>query len=347
MDVRERVRIGLVAVAMVAAMAGGAPRSTQAAAPRPAACDMTAASRWIQEWLAAWELTSREILGLPDVPAPGLVFFDSLCVFSTLPVAAPGAKAQKGPSLRGESLRWYATPHGDTLRLPTRRQEVTLLSFTDNDPRHGPYFVMAAPSYWASRVGATAAQPGGMTGVFLHEFTHTRQMAGVGKIIGPIDKSWKFEKELDDDAVQHRFGKDSVYVASYLEERDRFWLAAAAGPRDSVRLLAAEALAMMRARREKYFTGDDAVFATLDDLWLSMEGAAQWTAAAWLAHPKGGGLTRDAAITRMLGRRRWWSQDESLAIFLVVDRLLAGWPKLVFRDPSAGVLELLEKATKE
>ena len=48
----------------------------------------------------------------------------------------------------------------------------------------------------------------------------------------------------------------------------------------------------------------------------------------------------------MLGKRRWWVQDEGLGLFLVVDRLLPGWPLLVFHDPSMGALELLERAVR-
>jgi len=48
----------------------------------------------------------------------------------------------------------------------------------------------------------------------------------------------------------------------------------------------------------------------------------------------------------MLGKRRWWVQDEGLGRFLVVDRLLPGWPLLVFHDPSMGALELLERAVR-
>jgi hypothetical protein len=39
-------------------------------------------------------------------------------------------------------------------------------------------------------------------------------------------------------------------------------------------------------------------------------------------------------------------QDEGLAVFLVVDRLVPGWPLLVFRDPSMGALALLERAVQ-
>jgi hypothetical protein len=48
----------------------------------------------------------------------------------------------------------------------------------------------------------------------------------------------------------------------------------------------------------------------------------------------------------MLGKRRWWAQDEGLGLFLVIDRLLPDWPRFVFRDPSMGAIELLEQAVQ-
>ncbi len=144
--------------------------------------------------------------------------------------------------------------------------------------------------------------------------------------------------------MQKNFGTDSAYVAAYLAERDLLYRAAAAASDEEARSLAKEALAMMKSRHARWFTGDKAEFAILDDTFLSLEGAAQWAAAAWLAHPQGGALTREAAVAKMLGKRRWWVQDEGLALFLVVDRLLKGWPRLVFSDPSMGAVKLLERA---
>src|SRR5687768_3162817 len=39
-------------------------------APAVPSCDLTAASPWIRRWFDAWELTSREILKLPDAEPP-------------------------------------------------------------------------------------------------------------------------------------------------------------------------------------------------------------------------------------------------------------------------------------
>ena len=163
---------------------------------------------------------------------------------------------------------------------------------------------------------------------------------------GQESHTWAYPEELNDDAVQTHFSADSVYVAAYMAERDLLYRAAAADSIEVARALAKEALAMMKSRHARWFTGDKAEFASLDDTFLSLEGAAQWAAAAWLAHPEGGGLTRDAAVAKMLGKRRWWAQDEGLGLFLVIDRLVPDWPRLVFRDPSMGALELLERAVE-
>lgn len=321
--------------------------STAAAAPAPApACDLAAASPWITRWFEAWELTSREILKLPDAPPPNVIFYDSACVYTTCGVTVAGPPGDDGPTLRGTKLPWRVAAHDDSLTLPdSSRVPVQLMSFANFDRRTGPFFVMAAPRYWAQKARTT--EPDGPTGVFLHEFAHTRQIEGVRHIIGPIDSTWAYKDELDDDAVQKNFGSDSLYVAAYMAERDLLYRAAAAPSQAEARALTKEALAMIRSRHARWFTGDRSVFAILDDTFLSMEGAGQWCAVAWLAHPRGGGLDRDAAVAKMLGRRRFWAQDEGLAVFLVVDRLLPGWPLLVFRDPSMGALDLLERAVQD
>ncbi len=165
----------------------GAPGVWADEAPVPS-CSVPAASPWITRWLAAWELTSREILHLPDAPAPSIVLFDSTCVYTTSGVAAGGAALGDGPAMQGAKLPWRAIAHDDSLTLPDgSRLPVQLMSFTRVDPQTGPYFVMAAPSYWERR--GLGPENTGFTGVFLHEFAHTRQVQGMGHAIGPIDSA--------------------------------------------------------------------------------------------------------------------------------------------------------------
>ena len=103
---------------------------------------------------------------------------------------------------------------------------------------------------------------------------------------------------------------------------------------------------MMRARRARWFTGADAMYADLDDIFLTMEGIAQWAGYAWLVDPKGGGLSPAAALPGMRRGGRQWSQDEGLAILLVVDRLSPGWPTRAFAPEPAMALGLLSAAVR-
>lgn len=334
---------GLFACALLLFPMGGPARAEAIAAQ---ACRLDSARVWLREWLGAWELTSREILKLESAPAPEMVFFDTTCVYTTSPITGRGAGIEEGPALHGVALPWRARAHGGAITLPDSGEvPPQLMSFANLAKTSGPYFVMSAPAIWRARLGPGA--PHGVTAVFLHEFAHTMQVRGMARIIGPIDATWPYPEELDDDAVQTHFESDSEYVAAYLAERDTLYRAAGAATDDEARALAARALEMMRARHAHWFTGDRAVFATLDDIWLSMEGAGQFAGCAWLAHPQGGGMTREDAIAKMIGRRRRWSQDQGLALMLVLERLLPGWPKFVFADPSAGALELLERAAGE
>ena len=48
------------------------------------------------------------------------------------------------------------------------------------------------------------------------------------------------------------------------------------------------AKARIDARRAIHFVGGNAKYAELKDLFLTMEGVAQWVSYRWLTHPRGG-----------------------------------------------------------
>jgi hypothetical protein len=97
----------------------------------------------------------------------------------------------------------------------------------------------------------------------------------------------------------------------------------------------------MTARRAKYFTGNDAVFAELDDVFLGMEGLGQFVAyrSAMLD-----GMTAADAIEFVRRGGRAWSQDEGLAAFLAIDALVPAWQARVLDSTPPGVLSLLAAA---
>jgi hypothetical protein len=320
----QRMRDAVIAVLgalSLAACATGAPR---------VGCDINRARPWIASWLRAWDHTADTILKVQRVATPEMIFFDTSCVY-----AAPSGSPQ-----------WRAFAHSGAVTMPDgAKAPVGVMSFAAPGP-NGPFFAMAAPEVWAA-AGVNSDQVGRerlLTGVFLHEFAHTRQIPALQQILDPIEKTWRFPQKLSDDVVQDRFGVDKEYETQYQRERDLLYRAAAADSVDESRALAKEALALIRVRQARWFTGENAVFRVLDDIFLSFEGAGQWVAYAWLVDPRGGGVAKDVAIAAMRRGGRSWTQDEGLALFMLVDRLLPDWPSLVFRPESIGGLQLLERA---
>ena len=110
--------------------------------------------------------------------------------------------------------------------------------------------------------------------------------------------------------------------------------------------MARQALALIDNRQKRWFSGANARFKPYDDLFLTMEGFGQWAAYAWLSDPKGGGMTSAAAQAKMRGSRRWWSQEEGLALFLVIDRFLPGWAQRAFGNPPSMGIEMLRQAVE-
>lgn len=123
--------------------------------------------------------------------------------------------------------------------------------------------------------------------------------------------------------------------------------AAALAPTDTeAKDLARLALTKMRTRREKWFVGDATKWQTIDEIFLTMEGLGQWTAYAWFTDKKGLNLDPAGVLPEVRRKRNRWTQDEGLAVFLVVNRLVPGWQKFAFAPQPELAVALLERATR-
>ena len=304
---------------------------------------------WLGRWFNAWELVSKELLAIPVGPLPEMVFYDTARVYTTSAVTAPTGTPVRGPALYGRQLPWKVAPHGDTLTLPEGRPvPVGLMSFAGADKAGGSFFVMAAPSFWknAGIESRELSLDKMLTGVFLHEFTHTRQYDGFGILVDAIERDHPFtDIPLNDDIVQGYFKSDSEYVRAFRAETDAFYAAAGARSVREAKILAKKALGMLKVRQNKYFTGSKAVLKKLDDIFLSMEGLGQYVAVYWLVHPRGGNLPPDVAVNGFRRKRNQWSQEEGLAMFLALVRLAKpDWAREQFGAQPVTIVELLEKA---
>lgn len=284
---------------------------------------------WLEAALNAWRKAEPEWLMLESGPLPMVAAIDGQCLY-LLP--------------EGQFARVNAAPHHGTIVLPDGA-EVPLgpVSFASGE---GGYFVMSLPSVWqAAGVSSEFGLERMMTGVLLHEMMHIRQTSLAAQTLASaIAEVGIPDDELTDDIVQDRFSDDADYVAAYEAERDALFAAAAAMSHDEARSLASKALELMRARRQRWFADDKAPFIAIDDVFLTMEGMGQLLIFRYFRSSEGGNADAAAAIEGVRRGGRWWTQDEGLALMLVVDRLLPGWQERAFRDPDWRAEQLLAAA---
>jgi len=315
----------------LASVLAGAGQS--AAAPPDRACVMTAQEQaWVDRALAASDYIMDQRLHLPRVPHPTIILFNEYCRFESSGSGKPG---------------WVGEAHSGKIRLLKNSIPAGIVAMEDSDQETGQeFFVMSLPSIWEA---AGAMKPGddGLTAVFLHEFSHSRQGPALKPVIDAATAKYRVPDYFNDDSLQKRFENDPAYVAVYEKEAGLLYRAAAEPDDAKARELAKQALDLMEARQKRWFTGEDAMWKPWDDIYLTMEGFGQWNAYAWLSDPKGGGMSRDAARDKMRGKRRWWSQEEGLGLFLVIDRFVPDWPIQAFAArPKLGIDLLREAVAK-
>jgi hypothetical protein len=310
---------------------------TLAFAPLPLAaataeCVLAETDRaWIAELSERWRAVSRDALEEAPLPLPWIVFFNESCAWHLKP-AAP---------LEGVS-------HDGTITLPNGEEVgARLMTFVATyDDAQTPFVVMAMPSIWRAdpRYTSDPKLPQLMRAVFAHELTHARQTKGIGSRLDAVQRQHALPDDLNDDIVQQRFAAVSGFAAAYEAERDLLYRASRERSPIRQRALVAEAVAAMKARRATFFTGQNALFAEIEDIFLGMEGLGQFVAfrSAMLD-----GMAREEAIEDVRRGGRFWSQDEGLAAFLVIDALLPGWQPRVLGSTVPGVFQLLSEAASE
>jgi hypothetical protein len=268
--------------------------------------------------LKTWEAVRADALQLAPAPLPTFILFDEECVW----------RDGKGRA------------HAGTIALPDGNEVPAAVMAFAGSHEEKAFLVMALPAMWRAekRHRDNPRLDLLIRVVFVHEMTHTRQAGSFGGRIGELEAQHKLE-DLNDDIVQQRFADRDGFKAAFVKERDLLYAIANEPDADRRRALAKEALSAIRERRERYFRGDDSFFAELEEIFLGMEGVANWAGFRAAMHA---GLPRDEAITLMQGSRKWFSQDEGLALFLAIDALTPGWQKRVFRDKAEGAFALLD-----
>jgi hypothetical protein len=224
---------------MVAALA---PASAQSATT----CTMSPDERaWVENALHASDDVMLRRLHLPPDPRPIIIVFNDRCRF----------ESRSGSG-------WAGSPHKGKVRLPDGTQaDAVITSFASRVGMRGQrFFVMALPSVWRTGTTIKSDDPLGLTGVFLHEFSHTRQMDALQGRFEAAAAIYKMPDDFNDDSIQQHFKSDPAYAASIGQETDLLYRAAAEPDSGKSRALARLALALLDARQRRWFVGQVAMF---------------------------------------------------------------------------------------
>lgn len=325
----------IVVAAATIVLAGSAMRAaTSARSVRGArdtrACDLTSHEKlWVRESIEAWGRVSASVLRLTPVPRPPIILFDRSCEYHVAP----------------ESLGVTGRPHAGVVALPNGQNlaptPIGFASLSTGDT--APFLVVALRSVWESDTTLIDEDwDEFLTRSFIHEMTHTRQLPVIvaklraaGGLVGMND--------LDDDIVQETFDTSAVFRADVAREIALLYDAALARTLSERQRLARTALAAIKARREKFYGGEAAPWSFVEELLLDLEGAAEFAELSYLRFTVTY-IPPQRLLERVRGDRAFWSQDEGLALYLLLDALRPDWPGQTFTADPRTALDLIEES---
>lgn len=302
---------------------------------------------WIQRALDGWEQVSRSDIKRDPAPLPWVVLFDASCVWHLASETMSWIQAKPiQTSLRfaGAAVPVRAQAHAGTIFLPSGVPMGVEMKASTSLYRNGraAFFVMAMPSVWQTRDVSGPTRAEYLQGVFSHEMTHIRLLLGINRRVNELVRRNDLAYPLNDDRIQSEFIKVSGFEGAFNRERDLFYRAAL--DTNPARRLSTvrRALELVRARHARYFVGPNQAYAEIEGLFLTMEGVGQW-AAYRLSLARLAGNEHEA-LRLVRETRRFWSQDEGLALFLLIDALVPDWQARIFDGPPVSPFSLLQEA---
>ena len=316
---------------------------------RPNGCEFTLQeASWVQRALDGWDLARRDFLKVDSRQLPWIVLYDNACIWhfaATDPKLLADARPIKTSfKFAGEPLEVQAMQHRGTVLLPNRVEIPIEVKASTALYRSGraTFFVMSMPSVWRRKPFLDEY----LQGVFSHELVHTLQLVNINRrlrqLIGNVDVPGR----LNDDVIQARFQKEQGFARLMDRERELFYKAAGASDKTHRADLVRKALAIVRERHEKFFNNANSVYQEIESLFLTMEGIGQWTAYR-LTKARGQlGSSDIEAMNLVREDRRYWSQDEGLALFLLIDAMVPNWQSRMFDALPPSPYTLLEEALK-
>jgi hypothetical protein len=302
---------------------------------------------WIQRALDGWEQVSRKFLLTDPHPLPWIVLYDPGCVWHLNAEGnIAGARVvDTSLTFAGRPIPVRAASHTGTFLQPNGVLGEVEMKASTSLYRNGraAFFAMAMPSVWRTKDVSMPTRAEYLQGVFSHEMTHIRLLPTVNRRVKEIARQHDLPSPMNDDVIQGLFKNVEGFESAIKRERDQFYRAIVADRADKRMAFVKRGLQIARARRARYFTGPHYGYAEIESLFLMLEGVGQW-AAYRLSKARIGHEIESIRLIR--ADRRFWSQDEGLALFILIDALVPGWQSRVFNTSPASPFELLEEGLK-
>jgi len=165
-------------------------------------------------------------------------------------------------------------------------------------------------------------------GMSLHELAHTRQLVYAAQRIERLRVQNNLPESIDDNLIENTFSKNDDYRRLYEEERQHLTRAILADDLAVCRGALAQALSVSRQRRERFFVGNNNFYGDLEDIFLALEGLGMWVHYQMARDRAPKGQDWRQTLASLAERTDAWSQEEGLALFLLIDRLVPGWQAL-------------------
>lgn len=317
---------GLGATAALLLIGGGAVAPALAGSH---ACVLGESERaWTQRLLDRWQTANERDLARAPGALPWMVIVGVDCVYELAP-RRPSTNPLRGESLsfEGREVPLEARPHDGSVTLPNGiSARAVPQAFTALAADGKPFFVVAGLDLWRTDPRAAADPQLGdrIGGAALHELVHTLQLEAVFGALAELRAGEVLAGGIDDDVIETRFSGNERFAGAFRAERDAFERSFLAASQREARRFARRGLRLAEMRRRRYFRGPEAPYARVEELFLNMEGLAEWVRFRTARRGRFGGDTDRAVLDWQRGRRSSWSQDEGLLLALAAERLRPG-----------------------
>jgi hypothetical protein len=309
----------------------------------------------MQKTVDDWEYSCKSELHIDPGTLPWIIFYDSTTAWHINPEVALLPMHEKLISsvrFAGVDYPLFRVDHKKKLWLPERdaidvkARSAAAMPVNNNMKT---FFISPVPAYFH-----TLAPPEHtpnldllLRGLNMHELTHTRQLPFVLPQILKAQKKYKLPESIDDNSIERTFEKNEAYKTLFFKEKTHLWNAVMTSNVDSCKLELKAALQLAAERQRRFFVKENEGYKKLDDIFLALEGSAMWAQYKITLKYAPPGQSPAQTIFFIYEHGNSWSQEEGLALFLIIDKLVPGWQGQLFSSALPSPFELLKKHTSK